>query len=846
MNKIKLLDSSGLVAVFVLISTLLCFVSDSQAQTQGSNRAARIVPIIVQLLLDEPDRTPEPRPAASNTVTLDLNEQVNPRIDIDGNDALLIEFELQEEDVELCFDLFGPAVNQGALQLELNGEPLTASFGSDNCFVITQNQQRTTNFLLLRTTDTLTARVRRIELTLSRPLDALGFPTVTRGQWDERAVRKVLKVFAYGGHASGQQIRDWANLRPQNAINQMLNFELVNERLSPLVAGETYSELATTGGALGTLAGFADFLASDASNLPFPVAGRIRENFAPVPTRQLFPERFNSVFAKMATVRGLNPFRQKIGLWETNYHLAVNAEAGVGQTQIVAYYDAIMNEHQKTGVPYHQVMGVAAKSAAVATQYGHRSNQWIESQGECRCNDDFAREIHQLFYGIFGDTDPNHEEGTIRQTSRMLTDMPVPRVSFDSPRAGRRFDVLGNTVDFGQRFHHQGDLTILGHTISGNTASQKIDNLMPISMQHPESLENLPIMIVQVLADDNLSSGDSAILRRVWRDMGVDRNFLRFIRGYALSRLFHDPTQYKYATSLERGLYLANRFNTSNIEAFYGGTRFFNADNNGNRPTDVADIGVDVQGILSGDNAGNVFEPINNVFGAQSALEASDSALSFSQNYNYSATDSIATYLDNFATRCPSCDGGNDWLKSWNGVIPANNQGAYPADHVARWLWEYIVGNTDQYSSVEEAHLVSLLGAVSPVNFDAGGANPSNTNFHTSLVWDLNHLLCVRADRLDRGETAVALSDLVANVNRYCRASNSGEYNSVEQAALDIPITQQTLTNQAFVQAIVNELKQVNVPIDSTDTVEARRAADRVNAAVAFIFATPFVFATGE
>jgi len=844
MRNIQLHVRTQLLSMFVLAAVLFCFASESQAQVRDE-RVARIIPVIVQLLLTEPDRTPEPRPNASNTVVLDLNEQANSLVEIAGNDALLIEFELQEESVELCFDLFGPALSRNALLLELNGEPLTAVFGSDNCFVISQNRQRSTNFLLLRTTDTFVARVRRIELTPSRPVDSLGFPTVTRGQWDVRAVRKVLKVFAYGGHAAEQQIRDWANMRPQNAITQMLNFDLVNTRLSPLVAGEVYDDVAA-GGSLGTLAGFANFLSSDASNLPFPVAGRIRENFAPVPTRQAFPERFNEVFAKMATVRGLNPFRQKIGLWETNYHLAVNAEAGVGQTQIVSYYDAIMNAHQRPGVPYYEVIGVAAKSAAVATQYGHRSNQWIEAQGECRCNDDFAREIHQLFYGIFGDTDPNHEEGTIRQTSRMLTDMPVNRESFDSPRAGRRFNVLGNTVEFGQAFHHQGDLTILGQRISGSTAAEKIDNLMPVSMQHPESLENLPIMIVQVLADDNLSSSDSATLRRVWRNMGVDRNFLRFIRGYALSRVFHSSSQYKYATSLDRALYKANRFNTSNIEAFYGGTRFFNADNNGSSPTNIADIGIDVQQTLRGDNAGNVFEPVNNVFGAQSALEASDSALSFSQNYNYSATDGINLYLDNFATRCLSCDVSNSWVKSWNGIIPADNRGNYPAAHVARWLWEYIVGNTDQYSNVEEAHLVSLLGAVSPVTFDAGGPNPTNTNFHTSLVWDLNHLLCVRADRLDRGETAVGLDDLVASVNQFCRASNDGSFNAVEQAALDIPITQETLDDQAFVQSIVGQLKLVNVPIDSTNSVEARRATDRVNAAVAFIFATPFVFATGE
>ena len=53
----------------------------------------------------------------------------------------------------------------------------------------------------------------------------LGFDTVSGEAWDETAVRKVLHMFAFGGHATDQQIIQWSNMTPVAAIVEMLTLD---------------------------------------------------------------------------------------------------------------------------------------------------------------------------------------------------------------------------------------------------------------------------------------------------------------------------------------------------------------------------------------------------------------------------------------------------------------------------------------------------------------------------------------------------------------------------------------------------------------------------------------------
>ena len=52
---------------------------------------------------------------------------------------------------------------------------------------------------------------------------------------------------------------------------------------------------------------------------------------------------------------------------------------------------------------YSTVIAQGAKNAAIAFQYGHNYN--VYSGGTFIGNEDFAREYHQLFFGILGEYD---------------------------------------------------------------------------------------------------------------------------------------------------------------------------------------------------------------------------------------------------------------------------------------------------------------------------------------------------------------------------------------------------------------------------------------------------------
>ena len=645
----KELSSNFLVCLFAC-ATLLCAPSSAHAQTQDPDKIAAVMGIISMFIIASRDN-PIPRPSGEG-IELDLSERDPGTYDISDN--LFAEFGLQPDGVEVCFILESSnAVSSNAFVVEVNGEIVPASLG-ENCYAISEPDQRDTNYVnVIVNQPGVTLRLTTFELSPQNQ-QQLRLPRLTRGGWNERAVRKVLKIFAFGGHATDAQIIEWSEMSPQDAIVEMLNFDEHNLKLSPLAEGEKYTDTATSH---GTFLEFIEFISSSSSDIPIPTNNRGQYG--------LDGFNFDDAFNRMITVRGLNPFRQKIGFWETNYHLAVNRDVGVDRDQIAAYYDLIMEAHE-AGLPYHEILGLAAKSAAIAEQYGHDNNQWRFDRNLdeffCSCNEDFAREIHQLFYGIFGIDDPNHETVTIPETARLLTDMDV--------------DDSNIALEFGLEFHHREPVTIFGQAIGGARANNKIDNLMPISIQHPESLYNLPIMIISVLADDNLTDAKSSQLRTSWAAMGSNKNLLRFLRAYAISDLFHSADQYKYLTSHERALYMANKHNLDNLEAYFGGASY-----NGGR------AGRSVGGVISSDGAGEFFRPANNVFGGQTSAEASDSALAFENNYN-NLTDSEQLIRE--VVLCSGCDLGQPWEKKWSTVLPQRADGPVSYTHLTLPTTPYV------------------------------------------------------------------------------------------------------------------------------------------------------------
>nr|MBX2849879.1 hypothetical protein [Acidiferrobacterales bacterium] len=382
--------------------------------------------------------------------------------------------------------------------------------------------------------------------------------------------------------------------------------------------------------------------------------------------------------------------------------------------------------------------------------------------------------------------------------------------------------------------HHSGSVNVLNTQIHGSSAAEKIDNLMPVSMQHPESLENLPIMIIKTLADDNLDDSDKELLRNSWASLGVNRKLLDFLRAYAISDLFHDSSQIKYMTSHERALYLANKRNLDNVEAYTGGYSY------------SEEKGRQVRSIIEDDFAGAFFRPLHNVFGGQTSTEASDSAVAFENNYNDVLARENWQLTEVF---CEDCEMGGPWEKKWAQVLPKRN-GEYYVKDVAEWLWNHAVGNMDNYTELEKAHLYPMLAAVS---LDPAG------NHHSEYFFDFNYLMCVVADyKFQENTNSVPLLEILTRDSNtsehwynfpYCRLSDG--IDAHEEQALNASLSGNEILTNSEIQSILTVLGDLTIPISDEVNTEngkniRRYALRRIDSALDFIFTTPFVFAEGQ
>ncbi len=485
-----------------------------------------------------------------------------------------------------------------------------------------------------------------------------GFEKIDGDNWDETAVRKVLRTFAYGGHPTENQISVWADTNPEYAIVEMLEFGEHNLLLSPSIKDDV-DDLTQQ---QGTLLGLSALWGSDDP-----------ENFVVPSYRQNYKiDGSLELIWILATLnRGLNPFRQKYGMWETNYHMAVNLNSPVKKNQLVRYYDDILTALE-TRRPYHEVLETAALSAAVAAQYGHRYNRWTD--GLCKCNEDFAREYHQLFFGINGEYDPAyHEEIAIKNTAAALTGMPVPRDPITNEDS--------TEVEFITATHAPGVLDILHMGVGGNTAQERIQTLSPYAIEHVESQANLPAIIITGLADDILDQAEMEAIRAAWSSMTL-KDVLTFIRGYAISTLFHSPSRTRFLTSVDRFMLIANLMalrNEENYARMYLPQQYHQED------------------IV-------VFKPNHNVFGGQTPREASERMDIFRNNYNRSVQDLW------WNTVTTGELGGRVFEKDWSQVIPADANGEYIVEAVAEWLWTRFIGDgLKNFGPLERAQVYGLL-----------------------------------------------------------------------------------------------------------------------------------------
>jgi len=529
-----------------------------------------------------------------------------------------------------------------------------------------------------------------------------GFKTVSDQIWDETAVRRVLHTFAYGGQTTEDVIRQLANMPPEEAIKHILSFKNVNLTISnPVNTTQLWQKTD------GTLRGLGEFWSSDDQNNEVPKKQR---NKYAITDRV----RVDIIWLRATVSRGLNPFRQKIGLWETNYHMATNLNSAVNQRQMLRYYDDILNSLAET--PYHQTLSIAATSAAIALQYGHHRN--VHKKGKCQCNEDFAREYHQLFFGILGKDDPVfHEEVTIKNTAKALTDMKVKHLG-----KGRGWT---DEVTFGTKQHWPGPLNILQSLNTGSTALERIESLSKLAIFHPESLENLPVIIVRGLADDNLDEADLAEIRAAWAAM-PDKNLLSFLRAYAISTQFHDPSRVKYLSSLDRRMLINSQMILNNAEINY----------------------YSLAAHLHGEQA-YPFKPKHNVFGGQTGAEAASSPDLFRNHYN-SVTERQYQF-----TKVKQ----ENWRKDWTLVIPKAGTNRYQVEKVGEFLWNRFIGDgLKNYATLERTYVNALLATGHDWAYWVA-PNALERVFTTQELETVPELLALRADFAEERMIALGMKD---------------------------------------------------------------------------------------
>ncbi|MDH5646991.1 MAG: DUF1800 family protein [Candidatus Heimdallarchaeota archaeon] len=545
------------------------------------------------------------------------------------------------------------------------------------------------------------------------------FTQVDDVTWDKAAVRNVINTFAYGGFATDAQITAWADMSPDLAIQEILTFSPTNDKLSPPGTDPVFDNVRNylydpVTGADRTLKTLQTLWGTDSAENPTPSNSTTNFNIIESDMTDLNAYSLPRTWLASINKRGLNPFRQKIGFWLTNYHMSVHLSAvGANPVLIRTLYDESMDLLGQ-GVDFWEILANGSASSAVAYQYGHMNSTYNNNTGIFKGNDDFAREFHQLFFGILGVNPANpddaaykayYEDVTVENTALMLTGMRLEYSSnyYNTVSRGYSHDYIRfedfisqYMLDHGYNesqstirnitYHHAGNLEILGFPISGITARDKINLLAAVANDNPESIRNLPVKIIAHFADDRIDpeSTNNPLLtdiREAWVSTG--KNLLAFLRKYATSTAFHDVERYKYLTSIDRIVTVMMKTTVDNEESYL------------NQMYDSYRNRMSKQG-------GDLFQPAHFVFGGQTSLDAANNPNVFKDAYNANVKEQylVTKYVDN----------NTGWLKDWAKLIPADINGQHRAGDVSRFLWNHYIGDElANYGSQEHAYITALL-----------------------------------------------------------------------------------------------------------------------------------------
>jgi hypothetical protein len=523
-----------------------------------------------------------------------------------------------------------------------------------------------------------------------------GFTTISSKNWGETPVRKILQAFAYGGLPTDAQVSTWASMSPEAAVTEILTFDTYNPLLSPSEGGDSSESHC---GSLADLQGF--WSGDDAGNI------------------MKYTDRYR--YATLSGSGNLNT-----GNLQRTWTKAISTRG--------CNHD-VLAELVNSG-NFVNVMTIAASHAAVSMAYGHRKSRYYDSD-EFSGTDDFGREFHQLLFRIQGTTEDEtyHEDTTIEHSAWMLSGMELDKVAYlygasntntgdwwASPiQFSDHFDSYGSDLGTSDRYiknytyHYHSELgggsclEILHESICGTTADEKIAALVPIAAAHPESMDNVPVYMIDFFADDNLDSGKTAEIRAAWA--GANYDILAFIQAYAISTAFHNAGTFKYRTAFDRNLILQNANTLSNEENF--GREYYDSP--------VYRMGV---------QGAEVFEPAHDVFGGQTGLQAANNRYIFKDAFWANAAS--PTFFDDASDQY-TLENGTDldpapvflWQKDWASVIPVDGNGEHVAGEVATWLWDRFIGDGGaNFDAIAQAQVQSILANYRDLGYVVDPENP--------------------------------------------------------------------------------------------------------------------------
>ena len=528
----------------------------------------------------------------------------------------------------------------------------------------------------------------------------VGFSVLPKHHWNEKAVRKVLHTFAFAGFATDEQIHIWSDMHPKQAIAEMLTFDPINNKLSPLDSyqinyGGTLEELQGQWGKPSVLSPVNSDKWRQYSFLATRVDGT---------TTSLSTQNIKNTWMQATNTRGVNPFLHKVGLYMTNYHMSIRVQK-TRAALIRKFYDQVLIDLARSGrgeINFFDVLANGASTAAVSRAYRHMYNRYVNNR--FYGNDDFAREFHQLFFKVQGVTEVGtalnpgqdyHENITIEHTAWLLTGMNLTRAdnAFGSNNTN---DWFLYPIDFYSSAnvynHHKPCLEIYNSSsqtpnICGETAKDKLFSLAQTAGYHKESLANMPIALIDYFADDNMDDEKRAIIRQSWQYQ-EPKDLLTFLRSYAISNTFHQQSTFKFHNAFDRNLIVLNQNTLSNEESFSRKTSLF--------------------GQLRVEGA-EVFHPAHDVFGGQTGLQAANNPNIFKAAYSRNVLNPNVlgqverTYTD-------SSGNVKTWVKDWAATISLKGHTNYIVKHVGKWLWKRFVADGGKNFGIQaQAQIYSML-----------------------------------------------------------------------------------------------------------------------------------------